>query len=180
MVAPWPFAQWRLDIMGPFPTAIQQLKFLVVNIDYFNKWVRAEALATIIEKNVWSFVWKNIIYRYGIPKVLVSNNGKQFNNDAFRNFCSQLGKRITTHHLPTLRPMNKLRSLIDPYSKSSRLGSRGQRYMAEGIAKHLMSIQDNGKDTYRRDTILTSIWKRSSHSGWSRTHKLQSRKPWRG
>ena len=180
MVAPWPFAQWRLDNMGPFPTAIQQLKFLVVSIDYFTKWVRAEALATIIEKNVWSFVWKNIIYRYGIPKVLVSNNGKQFNNDAFRDFCSQLGKRITTHHLPTLRPMNKLRSLIDPNSKSSRLGSRGQQYMAEGIAKHLMSIQDNDKDTYRRDTILTSIWKRSSHSGWSRTHKLQSRKPWRG
>ena len=151
--------------MGLFATAIQQLKFLVVNIDYFTKWVEAEALATIIEENVQSFVWKNIIYRYGIPKVLVSNNGKQFNNDAFRDFCSQLGKRITTHHLPTLRPMNKLRSLIDPYSKSSRLGLRGQRYMVEGIAKHLMGIQDDGKDTYRRDTILTSIWKRSSHSG---------------
>ena len=91
MVAPWPFAQWRLDIMGPFLTAIQQLKFLVVSIDYFTKWVRAEALATIIEKNVWSFVWKNIICRYGIPRVLVLNNGKQFNNDAFKDFWSQLG-----------------------------------------------------------------------------------------
>ena len=37
MAAPWPFAQWRLDIMGPFPTTLRQLKFLVVDIDYFTK-----------------------------------------------------------------------------------------------------------------------------------------------
>ena len=52
MMAPWPFAQWGLDIMGPFPIAVRQLKFLVVGIDYFTKWVEAEALATITEKNV--------------------------------------------------------------------------------------------------------------------------------
>ena len=50
--APWPFAQWGLDIMGPFPTAARQLKFLIVGIDYSTKWVEAEALATITEKNV--------------------------------------------------------------------------------------------------------------------------------
>ena len=37
MTAPWPFAQWGLDIMGPFPIALRQLKFLVVGIDYFTK-----------------------------------------------------------------------------------------------------------------------------------------------
>ena len=52
MTAPWPFAQWGLDIMGPFPTTLRQLKFLVVGIDYFTKWVEAEALATITEKNI--------------------------------------------------------------------------------------------------------------------------------
>ena len=56
MTAPWPFAQWGLDIMGLFPTAVKQLKFLVVGIDYFTKWVEAEALATITEKNIQSFV----------------------------------------------------------------------------------------------------------------------------
>ena len=55
MTAPWPFAQWGLDIIGPFPTAIRQLEFLVVGIDYFTKWVEAEVLATIMEKNIRSF-----------------------------------------------------------------------------------------------------------------------------
>ena len=52
MTAPWPFAQWGLNIMGPFLTAIRQLKFLVVGIDYFTKWVEVEALTTITEKNI--------------------------------------------------------------------------------------------------------------------------------
>ena len=71
MMAPWPFFQRGLDIIGPFPTTVRQLKFLVVGIDYFTKWVKAEALATITEKNIRSFVWKNIVCRYGIPRVLV-------------------------------------------------------------------------------------------------------------
>ena len=93
MTAPWPFTQWGLDIMGPFPMALRQLKFLVVDIDYFTKWVEAEPLATITEKSIRTFVWRNIICRDGIPRVLVSDNGKQFDNSAFRDFCSELGIR---------------------------------------------------------------------------------------
>ena len=73
---PWPFTQWGLDIMGPFPIEMRQLKFLIVGIDYFTKQVEAEALATITKKNVRSFIWKNIVCRYRIPRVLVLDNGK--------------------------------------------------------------------------------------------------------
>ena len=88
--------------MGPFPIAVQQLKFLIVCIDYFTKWVEAEALATITEKNVRSFVWRYIIYRFGIPRSLVLDNGKQFDNDSFRDFCSQLG--IRNHYSSPAHP----------------------------------------------------------------------------
>ena len=47
MMALWPFAQWGLDILGPFPLGTKQMKFLVVGIDYFTKWVGAEPLASI-------------------------------------------------------------------------------------------------------------------------------------
>ena len=66
------------------------------------KWVEAEALATITEKNIRSFVWRNIIYRYKIPRVLVSDNGRQFDNGAFRDFCSELG--IKNHYSSLTHP----------------------------------------------------------------------------
>ena len=57
ITALWPFAQWGLDIIGPFPITVRQLKFLIVGgRDYFTKLVEAEALATITKKNVQSFV----------------------------------------------------------------------------------------------------------------------------
>ena len=88
--------------MGPFPTAIRQLKFLVVGIDYFTKWVEAEPLAIITEKSIRGFVWRNIIFRYRIPRVLVSDNRKQFDNSAFRDFCSELG--IKNHYSSPAHP----------------------------------------------------------------------------
>ena len=102
MAAPWPFAQWGLDIIGLFPIVMRQLKFLIVAINYFTKWVEIEALAIITEKNVRSFVWRNIICRYRIPRVLVSDNGKQFDNDSFKDFCSQLG--IKNHYSSPAHP----------------------------------------------------------------------------
>uniref|UniRef100_A0A2N9FAK7 Integrase catalytic domain-containing protein n=1 Tax=Fagus sylvatica TaxID=28930 RepID=A0A2N9FAK7_FAGSY len=102
MTAPWPFAQWGLDIMGPLPVGRRQLKFLVVGIDYFTKWVEAEPLATITEKNVRRFVWKTIICRFGILRAFISDNGRQFDNSPFREFCEELG--IRNHYSPPGHP----------------------------------------------------------------------------
>ena len=46
MMAPWPFSQWSLDILGPFPIGTRQMKFLVVGIDYFTKWVEGKHYTT--------------------------------------------------------------------------------------------------------------------------------------
>ena len=48
----WLFAQWGLDIVGPLPQGKRQVKFLLLAIDYFTKWVETEALSTIIEAKV--------------------------------------------------------------------------------------------------------------------------------
>ena len=45
--SPWPFAQWGLDIVGPFPKAASNKKYLLVGTDYFTKWVEAKPLANI-------------------------------------------------------------------------------------------------------------------------------------
>lgn len=65
--SPLPFAQWGMDLVGPFPLATGQRKFLIVAVDYFTKWVEAEPLAKISEKEVINFLWKHVVCRFGIP-----------------------------------------------------------------------------------------------------------------
>ena len=72
----WPFAQWGIDIVGPLPQDKGQVKFLLVAIDCFIKWVEVEALATITEARIKSFVWKNIICRFGISRTIITDNGR--------------------------------------------------------------------------------------------------------
>ena len=57
----WPFAQWGLDIVGPFPRAVRNRRRLLVEMDYFTKWAKAEPLSNIRNVNAKKFVWKNII-----------------------------------------------------------------------------------------------------------------------
>ena len=59
-------------------------------MDYFTKWAKAEALANIRDVDVKKIISRNIVSRFGVLESLVSNNGLQFDNKAFRNFCSDL------------------------------------------------------------------------------------------
>ena len=59
--SPWPFAQWGLDIVGPFPKVVGNKKYLLVCTDYFTKWVEAEPLANIRDVDAKRFIWKNIV-----------------------------------------------------------------------------------------------------------------------
>jgi len=52
ILSPWPFAKWGMDILGPFTPGKGQVKFLIVVIDYFTKWIEAKSLATIIAQQV--------------------------------------------------------------------------------------------------------------------------------
>ncbi|KAJ4710339.1 Rve domain-containing protein [Melia azedarach] len=50
-----------------------------------------EALAIITEKKTTDFIHINIVYRFGIPHVIIVDHGKQFDNKKFKNWCSELG-----------------------------------------------------------------------------------------
>ena len=91
ITSPWPFTQWGIDIVSPLPPGKGRVRFLLVAIDYFTKWVEAEALATITEARIRSFMWKSIICRFGIQRTIISYNERQFDNQAFKDFCSDLG-----------------------------------------------------------------------------------------
>ena len=89
--SPWPFAQWSLDIVGPFPKAAGTKRYLLVGMDYFTKWVEAEPLANIRDVDAKKFVWKNIVTQFGVPRTFISDNGLQFDSKSFRRYCYDLG-----------------------------------------------------------------------------------------
>lgn len=89
-MAPWPFYQWGMDILGPLPQLSGKAKYVIVAIDYFTKWVEAKPLTRITGKEVKKFTWDNIVCRFGLPKIIVTDNGTQFINDPFKKWCEQL------------------------------------------------------------------------------------------
>jgi len=86
-----------VDILGLFPLAKGQVKYLIVAIDYFTKWIEAEPIATITARQVQNFMCKQVICRHGLPHNVVTDNERQFTNSNFEKFVKQLGvKHLVT------------------------------------------------------------------------------------
>lgn len=64
------------------------LKYVVVVVEYFSKWIDAKSLAAITLATIQKNYWQNIICRFGVLKSLSVNNITQFDYKAFKNFCT--------------------------------------------------------------------------------------------
>lgn len=63
----------------------------MVAIDYFIRWIEAKSLAKIAEARVKDFIWKSLVCCFGLLKVLIIDNGHQFNNIKLAKFYKDLG-----------------------------------------------------------------------------------------
>ena len=114
--------------MGPLPQGKRKMKVLLVTIDYFTKWVEVEALATITEAKVQNFVWKNIVCRFRIPRLIISDNGCQFDSYGFRSFCSSLGikNKYSSPGHPQANGQTKVTNrILLKIMKSQLMGAKG-------------------------------------------------------
>ena len=69
MTSPWPFSTWGIDIIGKVtPKASNGHEFILVAIDYFTKWVKAELYTVLNAKKLAKFIKKNIISDMGSRK----------------------------------------------------------------------------------------------------------------
>ena len=66
-------------------------RYLLVDTDYFTKWVKAKPLANIKDMDAKRFVCKNIVTQFRIPNTLILDNGLWFDSKAFRRYCYDLG-----------------------------------------------------------------------------------------
>nr|GEX54962.1 putative reverse transcriptase domain, ribonuclease H-like domain protein [Tanacetum cinerariifolium] len=111
-----------INIAGPLKGP-GKVKSLIVAMDYFTKWIEEKAVATITSGQVNKFVWDNIVCRFGLPGEIVSDNGKQFSDNPFKDWCDKLN--ITQWFASIKHP------------QSNRLVERANRSFGEGIKARL-------------------------------------------
>ncbi|GJU12156.1 reverse transcriptase domain-containing protein [Tanacetum coccineum] len=156
----WPtmHADARQEIrkFGPLPEAPGRVKFILVAIDYFTKWVEAKPLAKISGKDV------KILF--GIPKIIVTDNGTQFVNDPFKGWCE--GLHIKQINTAVAHP--QANGLVERANKSlmegvkTRLGRAGSGWVDELPnvlwAHRTMLKQSNGETpfslTYGSEAVI--------------------------
>ncbi|GJZ04186.1 reverse transcriptase domain-containing protein [Tanacetum coccineum] len=90
-IIPNAYAPWGIDFLGPLSKALGKVKFVIVAIYYSTKWIEAKPLARMTGKEVKKFVWGNIICRFGLPKIIVTDNGTNFINDPFKSWSLMEG-----------------------------------------------------------------------------------------
>jgi hypothetical protein len=95
IIKPWPFRGWGVDLIGQInPPSSKGHKFVLLATDYFTKWAEAIPLKKVTSENMVEFVKEHIIYRFGIPQTITTDQGTQFRSSEFREFAESMGIKL--------------------------------------------------------------------------------------
>jgi ribonuclease HI len=90
----WPFAQWGLDQVGPLPKSSRGgHTYLLVAVDKFSKWIEAVPV-TNQEATTSVKFFESIVYRYGVPNSIITDNGTNSTSGKFQEFAKNLGIKV--------------------------------------------------------------------------------------
>ncbi|RDX80924.1 gag-pol, partial [Mucuna pruriens] len=76
--------------MGPFPVS-NGYSYILLAVDYVSRWLEAIATKTNHAKVVVDFLKFNIFCRFGVSKVLTSDQGSHFCNRAMPSLLHKYG-----------------------------------------------------------------------------------------
>ncbi|RDX77626.1 gag-pol, partial [Mucuna pruriens] len=76
--------------MGPFLVS-NGYSYILLVVDYVSRWVEAIATKTNDGKVVVDFLKSNILYRFGVPKALISDQCSHFYNRAMSSLLYKYG-----------------------------------------------------------------------------------------
>jgi hypothetical protein len=136
----WPLQRWGLDLLSPFPLAQGNLKYVVVAVEYFSKWIESKPLATITSATIQKFFWHNNVCRFDVSKAITVDNGTQFDAETFKAFYDQIGTKI---HFASVR-----------HPGSNGLVERANGIIITGIMKSIFN-HPKGKWT---DELIKVVW----------------------
>ena len=77
-VPPRPHHTWGIDLTGPFPISNKGNKYLLTIIDHLTGWGEAIPIKDKTNDSVWEAFNREIIARYGVPTVVLTDQGGEF------------------------------------------------------------------------------------------------------
>jgi len=96
-----PLDMVAVDILSGFPTAADGSKYLLVITDYFSKWSEAYPLPDAEAPTCMRAMYEGFFARFGLPRQLHSDQGKNFESKLFAELCRLTGihkSRTTPFH----------------------------------------------------------------------------------
>ena len=90
-----PFTRVGIDISGPYTTTGDGNKYILVVSDYFTKWVEAYPMRDMEAKTVAEILVREFFCRVGVPMIIHSDQGRNFESKLFQQMCVLFGVKKT-------------------------------------------------------------------------------------
>lgn len=127
-----PFQKVGIDLLGPFPKSTMGNKHIIVAIDYFSKWVIAQAVPSADSIHVVDFFVRRIVLQHGAPLAIISDRGKCLTSA----FSEDLFKALQTNHLVTTAYHPQCNGLVERFNHT----------FADMLSMYVRSRHDNWDD----------------------------------
>jgi IS30 family transposase len=91
IIKSWSFCGWASDFIGQIhPSSSKGHRLVLVDMDYFTKWMEAVPLKNMMHKEIIHFVSEHIIHRFGISQTLTTDQGSSFMSHQVHEFAKSL------------------------------------------------------------------------------------------
>lgn len=84
------FGHIHLDLVGPLPTS-NNAKYLLTCIDRFTRWPEAWPVDSMCAHTVASVLVSNWIARFGVPDIITTDQGRQFESELMKTLNTMFG-----------------------------------------------------------------------------------------
>lgn len=91
-----PWKMIAIDFMGPYPMTTRGNRQILVVVDLFSKFVLIKPLKRATAEATLHFLRENVFLKYGVPEILISDNGTQLKSKLFAEFLAKYGVRHWT------------------------------------------------------------------------------------
>lgn len=88
-----PFQRLYVDFIGPFPRSKKGNIGILIVLDHFSKFTFLKAVKKFTAKVVIDILKDEVFNCFGVPEVVVSDNGTQFKSHEFTTFLANFGVR---------------------------------------------------------------------------------------